>query len=122
MDPPGTASAIWWQQNIWHTSSYNNLNTLKINLNKEEERKKKIIKILCRIRRYQSTVSIPQSMGSSLGPVHRSTGLVEILTRVQKLDKAEHVSRSQRVQCSCALDPSLSPIYVCSSKAVFKKK
>lgn len=24
-DPPGIAFAIWWQQNIWHTSNYSNL-------------------------------------------------------------------------------------------------
>ena len=53
----------------------------------------------------------PFCIGSGLGPMHMSTGLVEILTRVQKLDKTEHVSRSQRVQCSCALDPSLSLLY-----------
>ncbi len=40
--------------------------------------------------------------GSNLGPVH-----VEILRRVQKLDKTKHISRFQRVQYSCALDPSL---------------
>jgi hypothetical protein len=42
---------------------------------------------------------------NSLGPVHKSTGPVEILTHVQKLDKTGYVSRSQRVQCSGTLDP-----------------
>jgi hypothetical protein len=46
--------------------------------------------------------------GSGLGPVHRSTGPVEILTQVQKLDKTGYVSRSQWVQCFGVLDPILS--------------
>ena len=48
--------------------------------------------------------------GKGLGPVHRSTGLVEILTHVQKLDKIRHAcTKSQLVQCSCALNLSHSP-------------
>jgi hypothetical protein len=48
--------------------------------------------------------------GKGLGPVYRSIELVEILSRVQKLYKTGYVTRSQRVQYSCALDPSHSPI------------
>jgi hypothetical protein len=39
-----------------------------------------------------------------LGPVHRSTGPVEILTRVQFCPVFVHVSKSQRIQCTGALD------------------
>ena len=46
--------------------------------------------------------------GKGLGPVHWSTGPVEILTRIQFCPVFIHVSKSQRVQCSCALDPSRS--------------
>ena len=49
--------------------------------------------------------------GNGLGPVHRSTGPDEILPRVQKLYKIGHVTASQRVQYSCALDPSLSLLW-----------
>ena len=41
-----------------------------------------------------------------LGPLHRSTGPVEMLLRVQNLYKTEYVTASQRVECSCALDPT----------------
>ncbi len=47
--------------------------------------------------------------GNGLGPVHSSTGPVEMLPRIQKLYKTGHVAKFQRVQCSCALDPSLIP-------------
>jgi hypothetical protein len=47
-------------------------------------------------------------IGSGLGPVHRSTGPVEMLPRVQKLYKIGHVATSQRVQYSYALKPNLS--------------
>ena len=47
--------------------------------------------------------------GKGLGPVHRSTGPVKILTRIQFCPVFVLVSKSQRVQCSCALDPSCSP-------------
>ena len=46
--------------------------------------------------------------GKGLGLMHRSTRPIEILPCVQKLYKTGHVAASQRVQCSCALDPSLS--------------
>ena len=47
-------------------------------------------------------------LGNGLGPVHRSTGPIEMLPCVQKLYKTGHVAAFQRVQCSCALNPSLS--------------
>jgi hypothetical protein len=46
--------------------------------------------------------------GERLGSVHKSTGSVEILSYVKKLYKIEHVAVSQRVQYTCALDPSHS--------------
>ena len=52
--------------------------------------------------------SLPFPEGEWLGPVYSSTGSVKILLCVQKLYKTEHVAESQRIQCSCALDPSLT--------------
>ena len=55
-------------------------------------------------------------MGNGFGPVYSSTGSVEMLLRVQKLYKTGHVTESQRIQCSCALDPSLTRVDVTSSE------
>ena len=46
-------------------------------------------------------------IGNDFGPVHSSTGSVEMLPRVQKLYKTGHVAESQR-------DPSLTPRYFIS--------
>jgi hypothetical protein len=48
--------------------------------------------------------------GNGLGPVHSSTGPVEMLSRVQKLYKTGHVAESQRVQCSLCTEPKPYPI------------
>jgi hypothetical protein len=54
-------------------------------------------------------LKVPQKYEKGLGPVHKSTRPVEMLSRVQKLYKTRHVAASQQVQCSYALDPSHFP-------------
>jgi hypothetical protein len=52
--------------------------------------------------------SIIDKKGKGLGPMHRSTGPVEMLPRVQFCTVFIHVAATQWVQCSCKLDPSRS--------------
>ncbi len=53
-------------------------------------------------------------LGNGLGPVHRSTGPVEILPRVQKLYKTKHVAESQRIH-SCTEPNPYPHIYYLNS-------
>jgi hypothetical protein len=52
--------------------------------------------------------------------VYRSTGPVEILTRIQKLYKTGHVITSQRIQCFCtSVNISTGPVLLCTGPKPF---